>query len=446
MICVNINCMKVKIERLGTNGEGIFYIPEGENKGKISFVDFALPNEIVDCDITKEHSKYSIAKLNNVLQKSCDRVNPKCKYFGICGGCDLQHMSNNLEEKFKKQKILDVVNKIDDCICDVEIVSCNQINYRNKMVFPFEIIDGKLILGMFKKSSHNVIDICNCLLASDNINKVLQVSKEFFLKKSEKYLDKKLRYLVIREINNQILVGIVCNQKIQLKDYYEVLKNHFENVGLSIIVGNCDNEILAGKYFPLYGKNEIDINEFGINYSIDIMSFSQINNEVKKCLYLKILSSIDDENFVIDAFSGAGLLTAIVSSKCKSVVGIEINKFASNMASKILSKNNISNVNNICGDANKLVPIYCSKYKNATLILDPARSGCGKEINSFLSKNSNYLPKKIIYVSCNLATLQRDLQFYKSNYELKSVYGFNMFPFTKHIETLVCLQRREDNN
>lgn len=441
--------MKAKIDRLGMNGEGIFNILDGADKGKVAFVDFALPGEDIECDIIKNNSKYCKCRLISVDNKCVDRVEPKCKYFYACGGCDLLHMSDDLQMSLKKKKILDAISKIDNNINDIKIVGENNLHYRNKMVFPFDYRNDRIILGMFEKNSHNVVSIDKCLLASNNINKLFQLSKEYFFKESRKFIELKnslrLKYLVVREVNNSYLVSIVVNKKFDFADYYQVLENNFKDVGLSIVIGENDQEILSGKYCHLYGKKTIDINEFGIDYNIDIMSFMQVNNDIKKELYQTVLDNVNADDVVIDAYSGAGLMSGIVAKKCKQVVGIEINKFAHNLSKELAQSNNLVNLINICGNVDFLLERCCKKHNPNTIILDPARSGCGKEVVKFLSGNNKYLPETIIYVSCNLATLKRDLMGIKNNYSIKSVCGFNMFPQTKHIETLVCLQRREKN-
>lgn len=437
--------MRAKIDRLGMNGEGIFNIPEGEDKGKIAFVDFALPEEIIECDIIKNNSKFCKCKLNSVEKKSKNRIEPKCKYYYICGGCDLQHMNDEMQSYFKKKKILDALSDICD-IRDVELIRRNKFNYRNKMVFPFNYNDDTIELGMFEKESHDVVAIDECMLASENINKVLHISQKYFKKESKKFIqiiDKiKLKYLVIREINNSILVAIVTNKKYDFKEYYDYIKKSFGSIGLSVVVNKNSKEILAGDYYHLYGIKDINLNEFGIDYSIDIMSFLQVNNEIKSELYKRVLDNINIDDIVIDAYSGAGLMSAIIAKKCNRVIGIEINKFAHSKANDLAKVNNICNLINICGDANILLENQLKKSGASTLVLDPARNGCGNTITEYLSKSIENLPQSIIYVSCNLATLRRDLLAIKNNYDIKYVCGFDMFPQTKHVETLVCLQRK----
>ena len=172
------------------------------------------------------------------------------------------------------------------------------------------------------------------------------------------------------------------------------------------------------------------------------MSFLQVNNEIKREIYSKVLDLIESGDSVIDAYSGAGLLSAILSKKASSVVGIEINRFANIRANELVRINNLTNLKNICADTGKVLKDLCKEMPNCVLVLDPARNGCGKDVLSFLGLKDENLPKKIIYISCNLATLARDLEVLKNNYEISSVSAFDMFVQTKHIETLVCLQRQ----
>ena len=258
--------MKVKILRLGTNGEGVFEMSEGKDKGKIAFVDFALPDEIADIKIVNNKSKFAVAKLNNIETVSKFRVAPKCKYFGTCGGCDLQHMEESYQDNFKINKVKFALKKyITDF--DVQLVTTCKCNYRNKMVFPFAMRDGQVYLGMYQRNTHNVIDIDYCMLARDTINKVLSVAKEFF--KNSKYVvyDEKsktacLKYLVVRELNDEILVSVVCKSKCDMSDFYSVLAKNFEKVGLNIVISNSDKDIMSGTIYKSYGLTAIQLEDY----------------------------------------------------------------------------------------------------------------------------------------------------------------------------------------
>lgn len=435
--------MQVDIVRLGINGEGIFYVPSGDDKDKIGFVDFALLGETCDVTITNNKTRFCNAKLNEVLTKSTSRTNPKCPYFFECGGCDLQHMDDSLQLEFKLHKVKDAISKVDKNFSDVQLISKNKFEYRNKMTFPFVYCQDEIKIGMFKKNSHDVIEIKDCLISKKGIIKVLKFSQKYFKENFKLFSDTSklgfLKYLVIREVDDKLLVTIVASKKINLSDYYQKLNNTVNTQGLSLLVSDNSKDIMSGKYFELYGKNSIDTSEFGINYSINNLSFLQVNDIIKKELYMEVIKNIGTSN-VIDAFSGAGLMSAIIA-KDKNVIGIEINKFASSIAQKLKVTNNITTLTNICDDANEKIREVSKDLCDYTLILDPARSGCGEKLLQFLKDENNNLPKRIIYVSCNLATLERDLKYMINNFTINSVKGFDMFPQTKHIESLVVLDK-----
>ncbi|MBE5757542.1 MAG: 23S rRNA (uracil(1939)-C(5))-methyltransferase RlmD [Clostridiales bacterium] len=430
--------MKVFVERMGINGEGIAIIPDGKDKGKLIFIDGAIEGEVVDIDIVSDRGQFFVAKLNNIKTMSQDRVKPKCKYFGVCGGCDLQHMNAIKQSKIKIDGVLQTLKRIaniDDINC--EIVSLNKWNYRNKMVFPFSYVNNNLVIGMNSKKSHDVVNIDNCLIADDNINKILSISKNYFNTLKDDKVLTNLKYLVVRSIDNQNLVTIVSKKKIDISNYYIYLKNNFEKIGLSLIVSDNKKDILSGKYYYIDGLEKISVNENGINYSFNNLGFIQVNSEIKESLYQEVLNNIEKGDIVIDGYGGAGLLAGIISRNCKKVKTVEINKSASLSAKNLAIENNIKNIEVYNDDfANVLSDII---EPSSVLLLDPPRSGCDKSVIDTVNNNIDSI-KKIIYISCNPSTLARDLKMLKG-YFVKNIKLYDMFPQTKHVETLVVLER-----
>ena len=316
------------------------------------------------------------------------------------------------------------------------------------MVFPICDVKGKPILGMFRSASHSILEIDDCLLCNASISKVMQITRKWLKNSIFKgfNFNKKsgdLMYLVVREHSNQILVTIVASREVELKSLYDCYIQSFDNIGLSLIISDLSGDILSGKYIHLYGKENININEFGVSYCIDSRGFLQVNNEIKNKLYQEVLDNIDIDASVIDAYSGAGLLSAIIAKKAKEVVAIEINKSASNSAKQLFLNNNIDNIKNICADVGAVLLKELKLMDNITIVLDPPRSGCSKEVFDSINRMSDCNKiNKIIYISCNPSTLARDLSILKERYIIDSVRPYNMFPRTKHIETLVCLQRQ----
>lgn len=432
--------MELTIDRLGDNGEGIAIIPSGDNIGKVCFVEYALPQEIVDVEIIETTSKYCRAKIKSILQKSENRQCASCNFFTQCGGCSIQHIDRKTQLDLKKQRIANAfrrIAKISPIISDV--VSCNDFGYRNKMVFPVTDINGQAVIGMYSNNTHDIVDINSCKIADNKINKALQITKDYFIKNNSIiYVNNQLllKYIVIRCVNDSILVTLVVKDDFEIGGYFELLKSYFDLVGLSFIISDNGKDILGGKYIHKLGLEKIQLEEFGIKYSIDNRSFFQVNTPVKLKLYEEILSRISTESTVIDGYSGAGLLTAIISKKCKKAIGVEINKSASNSANILKEENNLRNVQFINSDFKLVVLNYLKNTKDMVILLDPPRAGCDKMI---IDKIATCGAEKIIYVSCNPDSLARDIQRLGGNYKISKIIPFEMFPQTKHVETLAIL-------
>ena len=197
---------------------------------------------------------------------------------------------------------------------------------------------------------------------------------------------------------------------------------------------------MTDKFIEVYGNQYIDIEEYGVEYSISNASFMQVNNDVKQKIYKSVLDEIDEDDIVIDAYSGAGLLTAMCSKKCKFAYGIEIVKPAVETANKLMKKNNIINMKNYCGDSGEILPKLIDEIDGKkVVILDPPRKGCAKSVMEAIG---NSRPYKVLYISCNPSTLARDIYNLREScpdYEVKQVTPFDMFPNTKHVETFAVL-------
>lgn len=453
--------MRIKIERIGINGEGVALLSGGECDNKVCFIENALPAEEVDVTIVSNKKKFCVAKVNKIISSSPHRLVSPCKYFGVCGGCDIQHMDTSLQMEIKKNNIADTIKKITGQVVKVDnVIRLNDYGYRNKMVFPFANENGKNILGMFEKNTHKVVDIDKCLLASDNLNKFLQLSKDFFKKSNYKGYDFKnkkgdIKYSVARESGDTILVTIVATRKLKLDDYYSYLTKYFSKVGLSLVISNSSDEIMSGKYIHLFGEEYLELEEFGLKYKLDNRGFLQVNNEIKHYLYEYILNEIESNSQVVDAYSGAGLLSAIISKKCREVVGIEINKSASDSAKELAKVNNLKNINFVCGDVKDNLKNVISNFNDCIVVLDPPRAGVdGSILNLINDLSINNMPTssqnvtdcrihKIIYISCNPATLARDLKILTHEYNITHITPMDMFPQCRHCEVVTILESKK---
>ncbi len=394
------------IERLDDLGRGICF-----KDNKITFVFNALPHEDVDIKITKETSKYNEAKVIKYNKKSIDRVDIKCPYYLECGGCDLLHLNYESELKFKKDKVTNILKKFANVdISDIKLISCNEFNYRNKATLKV-----KETIGYYKKKSYEIVSIDNCLLLNNKINEVIKELKKYDLKNI---------YEIVIRVNykNEVMLVIKYNDNID---------NSIKNIDVKTIVLFNNDEFITIK-----GLGYI-IDKIG-DYSFIISpdSFFQVNSKCVRLLYDKVASyaSLNGSENVLDLYCGTGTIGIYLSKYCKSVLGVEINKYATNDAIKNKELNNISNINFICDDAKNV------EVKNIdVVIVDPPRSGLDiKTINYLINSKI----KRIVYVSCDPITLARDLKIFSDSYEVKDVTLFNMFPRTKHVESISLLERK----
>lgn len=430
--------LKLNIIDMNNDGYGIAKVD-----GEVVFVPYTLPGEEVEATIINTKNKFAIAKADRIISPSAHRVEGKCPYFGKCGGCSLQHLSYEKQLEFKTKLVKDTLKKFGNINVDVlPCVASPQWRYRNKNALP---ANGSL--GMYRKNSHNVIEIEDCLIAQKWFPTLLKVVKDFIKKYDISLYDEEkksglIKHLVARSLNNQILITLVINGEslphsdMLIKD----LSRCFKNFGLNLNINTLNsNVIFSNKWKYIYGLKELPDCSNGIEYSISSASFMQINDSIKSSIYDKILSLIDNNDTVIDAYSGAGLLSAMISRKAKSCYGIEIILQATANADKLARKNNLSNLTNINGDCAVELPKLIQDLKDeTTVVLDPPRKGCDKRVIDAISGSK---PSKIIYLSCSPDTLARDLKnlLATTKYNIQFVQPYDMFPNTPHVETLVYL-------
>ena len=423
--------MQTTIIDYGMNAEGI-----ARENNFVYFIPYALNGEIVEIEVEKQLKNYAFAKLKSIIVPSNNRISPRCPYFYECGGCSLQHMNYIEQLNYKSLLVKKTIKKITNLDCVVQnTIACDQIfNYRNKASFNFSMQKS----GFYKHKSNDIVNIDACLLVNNDINKIYSLFFKYLSENQE--IRKHIKNLVVRIINNQILVAVVSKEYFECKSFYNMLKLNYKNVGVFLIVNKRkDSVVLSGKCIHIGGIKQIKVQNYNINYDIDILSFHQTNIYIQNKIYDKVLDYVNKEDIVINAFSGAGLLSAIISQKAKYVYGVEIEKSSHLNAEQLIKKNNIKNVKNILGDFNKKFKTI--KDKADLIILDPSKKGCGKDImQQIIGINS------IIYISCNPIALSKDLQFIKNTYIIEDIIPFDMFPNTNNVETLVKLKLKENKN
>ena len=432
-----------EIVDINDDGQGVAKIDD-----EVVFIPFCLTGEKVDAVVINTKSKFAIAKATNITNLSPHRVEPKCKHFKMCGGCSFQHLVHSEQLVQKQKQVAQALKRIAHIETTVQpCISCNEYYYRNKIALPVSP-DGKV--GLYRKNTHRILPIDECPITKNWLPELLKAIEEFIKESKIKCFNPEtnsgtLKHIVAREVDNQLLLTFVSTTEKfpDVSSLAKKLQPKFNSLGISLNINKLNNNvILSQNWKNLWGNNLITTEFFGVTYNISNASFSQVNDSIRNELYLKVLENISPTDTVIDAYSGAGLLSAIISKKAEYCYGIEIIKEATISADKLKTDNNILNLTNINGDCAKELPVLAKKLssKELCVVLDPPRKGCDEKVlNALLSSQ----PTKIIYVSCNPQTLARDLKILTDTkeYAISFVQPFDMFPQTSHIETLVRLDR-----
>lgn len=423
----------VEIKGYTSEGAGVARVD-----GFVVFVPFATKGEKVKIHIIKVSKTFAVGKIVEILEKSPKRVEPACPYFKRCGGCQLEHVSYNSALEIKRQIVIDALDKIGGFKnLDVKnaVKSDKIYNYRNKSAFPVALNGDAPSICMYKNLSHEPIFIKECLLSSELINRAIDVLNS--------NLESEAKFVVLREIENNLLLTIVASRKPSKLDNIikGLAKLGFgqDNLGIYWCKKNLDNNvILEGEITHLYGREKIEYNFLGIDVEISPLSFFQVNLSVMQKLYVEAVKNFNKDDVVVDCYSGAGLMSCLIAKKVKKVYAIEIVKEATIDADKTKAKNNISNLENINGDTCQVLPRLAKNLRDFSVVLDPPRKGLDKRVVETLLSVE---PKKIVYISCEPSSLARDLRMLAEKYKIESVQPFDMFPQTQHIETLVVLNK-----
>ena len=397
--------MEVKIEKLDNLGRGITYI-----NNKICFIKNSLPNEIVDIEIIKDKSKYLEGKILKYIEKSPLRIEEECPYSSICGGCILNHLCYNDENKFKTNKIKDIMKKYADINSDlIENIVYNDRNYyRNKVVLH----GNDNSLGLYKEGTNEIIPIKECLLLNPKINEIITLLNN---------INNGIEEVTIKTSNDnsKVMVSIIGNIK-----------------STSELLNICDVLILNNKYQT--NNKVIETNIGNKKYYQSINSFFQVNNTLTKELYNEVLINVRDKNYkkVLDLYCGTGTIGIYIKDYVDKVIGIDYNSSNIEDAKNNVELNNLNNIEFICDKVENKI----DEFTDIDLVIvDPPRAGLDNKTKEYLKKiNSN----EIIYVSCDPMTLARDIKDLSDTYKVKYIKPFNMFPRTYHCETISVLERK----
>ncbi len=421
--------------------------------GYTVFVGGMMIGETATVKITYVKKSVAYGEVVEILTPSPSRVTPPCLHFGKCGGCSLMHMTYEEQLKFKTNKVANNIKKL--AKLDVNVLPCVPsmltLGYRNKLSLPVAGKLGNVKIGMYQKGSHFVVDMDDCLLGGKWSQKLTQIFRNYLNQHNippynEKTFTGVVRHLVARYVDEQLLVTVVSNGefKFDLHPLIAELQKAFPKFGLFVNINTYKNNVILGKTTQhVYGIGQIVGEHFGVKFCLQPDSFFQVNNGVKDAIYQKAkdLLNVANTDVLIDCFSGIGILTNALASSNYQTYALEIVPSAVEGANQMKALNNSPNVTNICGDVNVELPKLTAEHagKTITMVVDPPRKGLGENIcNTILQADVD----NIVYISCDSATLARDLAMLSAKYNVSYVEPYDMFPNTDQVETMVCLIRR----
>lgn len=441
----------VTIHGIGSSGEGV-----GRVDDFTVFVPFALPGETVKVSINMVKKTYATGKLIDIVTPADNRIEPTCELYGVCGGCQLQHITYEGQLSLKTQKVKDVIERIGHQNPDLVKPALGPKEpwaYRNKMQMPVGGARGDIQMGFYAMGSHDIVQGTNCPIQADGNNSIAQtcydIAKELDVEPYDEHTGKGVLRHVIGRIGQSGWMVILVTATEHLphqEEWVERITNRIPQV--ETIVHNVNskrtNVILGPTNYVLYGDGTITDHIKDLRFTLSPHSFFQVNPEQTTVLYYQALAYADlkGNETVIDAYCGTGTISLFLAHKAKHVIGIEIVEPAIINARENARNNGYDNTEFIVADAAVEMPkLYKAGVRPDVIVFDPIRAGCKEEV---LTSAAGMEPKRIVYVSCNPATMARDIEILTHyGYELKEVQPVDMFPMTAHVEAVALLTRSE---
>ncbi|NGX61687.1 MAG: 23S rRNA (uracil-C(5))-methyltransferase RlmCD [Chlamydiae bacterium] len=425
----------VGIDNLNSSGEGLCSL-----NGLKVFVGGALPGEEVRIEVTTRKKTYAKGKLLEVLSPSKDRNDPICPVFGECGGCQIMHLKYQAQLEQKRERVSQALSRIGGWK-DHSVLPClpspDPLSYRNKIQLPVVWNQRNKRIGLYRKRSHEIIPIEKCYIHCPQ-------GEALFSSIREELSSPSVRYVLIRSgiFRNESLVIFVTDgsESSQLKLFAQKLMDSF-----SFLVGAVENihkrpgnVILGPKNSLLAGRSYLFEKLLGKTFKVSPNAFFQVNSAQAEVLYAKALelAQIEKNETLLDAYCGVGTLSILAAEKAKKVIGVESVAPAILDARENASINKTQNVEFFCSEIEKKIR-HLPDFE--IVLLNPPRKGCDPSLLESLKAKQ---PRKIIYISCDPATLARDLRILSSHYTLKTVQPVDMFPQTMHVETIAQLSLR----
>lgn len=442
----------IEIGALGHSGEGV-----GRYEGFTVFVPNALQGELVSVQITEVKKNYAKGKLTKIERSAPTRVEPLCSIFHECGGCQLQHLDYQAQLDAKRQQVVDAImriGKLEDVVIHPTLGAPNPWYYRNKMQFPVGLAGGKVAVGCYAQGTHDIINTSNCLIQHETNNTIAATVREIIDNLGIPTYNEQDGQGIVRHVLGRVgtatgeVMVVLVTATAELPHRQQLIEQLIDKIpGLVSIVHNINskrtNIVLGEKTRLLWGKETITDRLGDFSFQISARSFFQVNSEQTVQLYNKAVeyARLTGTETVIDAYCGTGTITLFLAKYAKLVYGIEIVEPAIRDAKLNAERNDITNVEFTVGDAVEVMPrLFKAGVRPEAIVVDPPRAGCDQSV---LTTFVNMHPERIVYVSCNPASLARDLAILADmGYRTREIQPVDMFPQTFHVECVALIERK----
>ncbi len=432
-----------------SEGQGVAHI-----EGCAVFIPNAIAGEKIRVRIEVAKKTWAAGKILEILEKSPHRVQRECPISAKCGGCDFWHMDYDEESRLKAERVRQCLNRIGgENLENLPILAAPTcLGYRNKAQYPVSVKKGRAIAGFFQSGTHEVVENRRCLILPEESDRVKDIVLDYVnqyrvMPYNEEAHKGLLRHIYVRRgaVSGQVLVCLVINGRRIPKP--EVLIERLKEVpGFTTLVLSVNtrkgNAVLGDEFINLYGPGYIEDTLCGLNFRLSPRSFYQVNHHQAQRLYEAAISQaeITKEDTVLDLYCGVGTITLAMAAAAGRVIGVEVIPQAVEDARDNAKRNGIENAEFFCGDAGQAA-LELEKQGNKVdvVVVDPPRKGLNSDTIEAIAR---FAPRRVVYVSCDPATLARDVALLKERgYALKNALAADLFPRTVHVESIVTLTK-----
>ncbi len=442
--------IEAEIVAMSSDGNGIAKIDNF-----VVFVPYSAVGDKLKLRIVKVQKSFGFGKIEKIIEPAITRIAPDCPVYQKCGGCAFRHITYEQELVHKAEFVRDTLHRIGGLSLELDPIVASPLEngYRNKAQYPVRLQDGKVLAGFFAKRSHRVIPCADCALQPAFFKDIIEYTQTFAEQKNISIYDEKtgkglLRHIYIRygEVSGQIMVCLVINgyELPHAQRYIDGLLELYPQITSIVLNVNTrrDNVILGERCITLYGSDTIEDTLCDVSFKLSPLSFYQVNRQAAQQLYRLAadMADLKGDELLVDLYCGAGTIGLSMAGKVRQLIGVEIIPDAVTNARENAKNCGIDNARFICADAGEAAQTLASEgLQPDVIVVDPPRKGCSPDVLTAIHTMS---PKKLVYISCNVASLARDCkELEQLGYHAVRAVPVDLFPRTNHIETAMLMVR-----